>query len=100
MSRVRYCVDLDRLAAHVADTRAFSERLELATSRLQEAADRLAMTWAGRAAEAHEVAHRGWTQASAELREALAVLTAVADRAHAGYHAAASDNHAQWGPLA
>jgi WXG100 family type VII secretion target len=97
---VRYRVDLDLLAAHVADTRAFTERLATASSRLQATADGLAASWTGRAAEAHGVAHRQCAEASRELREALAALTAVADRAHAGYHAAASDNRELWGPLA
>ena len=53
-------------------------------------------TWSGEAAAAHAEAHRHWARGEANMREALARLTAAGTAAHHNYTGAMNANTNMW----
>lgn len=92
----RFSVDLDEVAAVVADLDAFERQL---TARLGEV-DRLVATlqsaWTGAAADAQAQAHRQWASGAAEMHSALLQMREAAQRAHENYSGAAEANTRIW----
>ena len=56
----------------------------------------LHVTWSGEAAAAHAEAHRLWARGEANMREALARLTAAGNAAHNNYTGAMHANTNMW----
>jgi WXG100 family type VII secretion target len=52
--------------------------------------------WSGEAAAAHAEAHRHWARGEANMREALARLTAASAAAHHNYTGAMNANTSMW----
>lgn len=92
----RYTVDLDRLQDFVSRLSQFDVRVEQIATELDHQIAVLHGTWAGHAADAHRSQHDEWTEAAAQMRDALKQLRTKVDAAHRCYAEAVALNTAMW----
>ncbi|MDT5099948.1 MAG: hypothetical protein QOC76_3685 [Mycobacterium sp.] len=89
---MRYRVELEILLAFVDKLQAFERHAAAIAARVDEQVTDLHETWEGAGAAAHNTLHQEWMSAAQQMREALAQLREVADRAHRNYTEAAQLN--------
>ena len=90
-------MDLEALLAGVDQMSAFHSTLEQTLASVQSSVTALGSGWHGDAASAQQVAQQQWDEGAQQLREALAQLRDIAERAHANYSNAAATNTRMWG---
>ena len=91
-----YAVDLDLLDETVARLEAAHARLEALDAELRSRIARLPAGWDGVAAAAHAGVQARWSDAFADLRDALQVMRVAADTAHGNYAQAVTTNLDLW----
>lgn len=75
----------------------FHSDLEQTLAAVRSSVTALGSTWHGDAASAQAAAQQQWEDGAQPLRDALAQLRDLAERAHANYSNAASANTRMWG---
>jgi WXG100 family type VII secretion target len=90
-------VDPAALLAVVDRMAAFDSELEAHLAQAAQSVARLGASWHGDAGEAERAAQARWDEGAREMREALARLRQIAERAHENYSSAARTNSHMWG---
>jgi len=92
-------VDLDLLDETVAELARGGAALDDLLAEVSSRVAALQVTWAGRAAVAHEGAQAEWEAGFRDMREALAAMRAAGRLAHGSYGEAATTNLRMWEQL-
>jgi len=89
-------VDPEALLAAVDRMSEFDQRVEANLARVSATVERLGASWYGDAGQSERAAQDRWNQGAQEMRDALAQLRDVAERAHANYSNAIQLNSRMW----
>ncbi|QUR69466.1 WXG100 family type VII secretion target [Mycobacterium spongiae] len=89
-------VDPEALADAVERMAEFGRHTHGMLAEIDSLVARLHTTWTGDAAAAHAEAHWHWTQGEAMMRDALGLLRAAGQNAHANYTGAMTTNLNMW----
>ena len=89
-------VDPEALLAAADRMSEFDQRVESNLARVSATVERLGASWHGDGGAAERAAQDRWDQGAQEMRDALAQLRDVAERAHANYSAAIQLNSRMW----
>jgi WXG100 family type VII secretion target len=93
----KFKVDLEGLMAKVARMQEVGERAEQGCQEVEAKVAQLHQSWTGDAADSHRGEHEQWKQGAQEMREALAELKKLAQKAHGDYTNAVETNKKMWG---
>lgn len=91
-----YAVDLDLLVDTVASLSRCEDALDEGLDRVVARVRALQETWAGRTADAQAAAQSEWEAGFALMREGLADMRGVTERAERNYRGAADANVRMW----
>ena len=91
-----FSLDVEALAAMVADLGRGHAAMSALAADLERRIDELHLSWDGQAAQAHRLAQAAWNQGFEEMRDALARMREAADCARHNYVSAATVNQHLW----
>jgi WXG100 family type VII secretion target len=89
-------VDPEALLAAADRMSEFDQRVEANLARVTATVEQLDASWYGDAGQSERVAQDRWNKGAEEMREALAQLRDIAERAHANYSGAIQLTARMW----
>ncbi|MQY22288.1 WXG100 family type VII secretion target [Nocardia macrotermitis] len=92
----KFSVDLELLAESIDAMTKFGAAVDTWLAEVDRHIKDLHMSWTSTAADAQQAAHGKWVSGVGEMRENLADLRKVAERAHANYSNAVDTNTRMW----